>query len=76
MVNSMKWHPSRKAVQILGIHPNTLRRWAATGQIAHVRTEAGQRLYDVDSFIRKSGQRVGVCYCRVSSAKQRDDLER
>ena len=76
MVNSMKWYPSRKAAQILGVHPNTLRRWADTGKIAYVRTDAGQRLYDVDSFIGKSGQRVGVCYCRVSSAKQKDDLER
>jgi predicted site-specific integrase-resolvase len=72
----MKWYPSRKAAQILGVHPNTLRRWADAGKIAHVRTEAGQRLYDVDSFIGKSSQRIGVCYCRVSSAKQKDDLER
>ncbi len=72
----MKLYPSRKAARMLGIHPNTLRRWADTGKINHVRTDAGQRLYDVDGFLGAAGKPVGVCYCRVSSPEQRDDLER
>lgn len=71
----MKLTPSRKACEMLGIHPNTLRKWADNGTIQHIRTKAGQRLYDVESI---TGQRAGrkICYCRVSSAKQRDDLGR
>ena len=35
-------------------------------------------MYDVESFIQKEEEkeRRKVCYCRVSSRKQRDDLER
>jgi len=72
----MKLYPSRKAARILGVHPNTLRRWADQGKINHVRTDAGQRLYDVEGYLGKVEQPIGICYCRVSSPKQRDDLER
>ena len=71
----MKLIPSRKACEMLGIHPNTLRKWADNGTIHHIRTKAGQRLYDVESI---TGQGTGrkICYCRISSAKQRDNLGR
>ena len=42
----------------------------------HYRNAAGQRLYDVDAYLRGSIPAETVCYCRVSSAKQRDDLQR
>ena len=42
----------------------------------HYRNSAGQRLYDVDAYLRGSIPAETVCYCRVSSAKQRDDLQR
>ncbi len=41
-----------------------------------IRTKSGQRRYDVDSYIGKSTDSTTICYCRVSSHKQRDDLER
>ena len=72
----MKLYPSRKAAQALGIHPNTLRRWAAQGKIQFVKTAAGQHLYDVDAMVGGNKPTRRICYCRVSSAKQRDDLER
>jgi len=72
----MKFIPSRKAREILGVHENTLRRWANEGKIRHIKTAAGQRLYDTDSFVGKYSEKRKVCYCRVSSYKQRDDLER
>jgi len=72
----MKFVPSRKAREILGVHENTLRRWADEGKIRHIKTEAGQRLYDTDSFVGIHSAKRRICYCRVSSYKQKDDLER
>ncbi|TAE54326.1 MAG: IS607 family transposase [Nostocales cyanobacterium] len=73
----MAYIPLRKAVEFLGLHPNTLRRYADEGKIKSIKNSAGQRLYDVESYIRGDSDRTpAVCYCRVSSAKQRDDLDR
>ncbi|GBF80930.1 IS607 family transposase [Aphanothece sacrum] len=68
--------PLRKAVEILGFHPNTLRKYADEGKIKSIKNEAGQRLYDVQSYINGVTRTSLVCYCRVSSTKQRDDLDR
>ena len=72
----MAYEPSRIACKRLGVHENTLRAWADAGKIDHIRTESGQRRYDVDAFLRGRGASAEVCYCRVSSRKQRDDLAR
>ena len=72
----MAYVPSRRAAEILGLHPNTLRSYANKGKIAHYRNAAGQRLYDVDSFLKGVQELDIVCYCRVSSHKQKDDLQR
>ncbi|MGK7928778.1 MAG: MerR family DNA-binding transcriptional regulator [Spirulina sp.] len=37
----MPYVPLRKAVKQLGLHPNTLRRYADQGQIETIRTQAG-----------------------------------
>lgn len=67
--------PSRQAAKELGVHPNTLRKWARESKIKFVRTAYGQRRYDCSS-VAGAVPGARVCYCRVSSAKQRDDLER
>ena len=72
----MAFLPLRKAVAELGLHPNTLRKYADDNRIPTIRNAAGQRLFDVDAFKRASVAPSVVCYCRVSSRKQRDDLER
>ena len=72
----MAFIPLRKAVGKLGLHPNTLRRYADEQKIPSIRTPGGTRLYDVDSFLSSSSGSIFVCYCRVSSSKQKDDLER
>ena len=75
-ISYMVYVASRKAAAMLGLHPQTLRRYANQGKIPHYRNSAGQRLYDVDAYLRGAiGPRV-ICYCRVSSAKQRGDLHR
>ena len=72
----MVYLPSRKAAKHLGLHPNTLRTYAGQGKIPHYRNAAGQRLYDVDAYLRGNRPPETVCYCRVNSAKQRDGLQR
>ena len=72
----MAYIPLRKAVEFLGLHPNTLRKYADEGKIETIRNEAGQRLYNVESYGRNATRSAVVCYCRVSSTKQRDDLAR
>ena len=69
----MAYIPLRKAVDFLGLHPNTLRKYADEGKISYIKNEAGQRLYDVESYRRDAAKPSVVCYCRVSSAKQKDD---
>ncbi|TAG93913.1 MAG: IS607 family transposase [Oscillatoriales cyanobacterium] len=72
----MAYIPLRKAVEFLGLHPNTLRKYADDGRIKSIKNEAGQRLYDVESYQSDGSSSAIVCYCRVSSAKQKDDLAR
>jgi putative resolvase len=76
--------PSRKASKILGVTANTLRTWDKKNKIKTIRTPSGQRLYDVNAFIKekecksekcKNGQKI-ICYARVSTKKQNKDLER
>lgn len=72
----MAYVPLRKAVERLGLHPNTLRRYADEGKIQVIKNEAGQRLYNVEAYIRGAESSAFlICYCRVSSSKQKDDLQ-
>lgn len=66
---------SREACARLGIHVNTLRRWADAGRVPHYRTESGQRRYDVETYLGAKAKAAVVCYCRVSSYAQRHALE-
>ena len=72
--------PSRVAASELGVHPNTLRNWANEGRIKFVKTATGQRRYDLSTLVRDGTENEkkgsSICYCRVSSTKQRDDIER
>lgn len=72
----MKYVTSRVAASILGVHPNSLRSWEKQRKIRVTRTPGGKRLYDIESFTGAIAPTQSVCYCRVSSQKQRDDLER
>ncbi|MCT7972367.1 IS607 family transposase [Laspinema olomoucense] len=68
----------KEAAQILGVHERTLRRWDENGSIETIRTPAGQRRYNVESYAAKSGndKRKVVIYARVSSRAQQSDLNR
>lgn len=65
----------RKACEILGVVPMTLRRWEKAGKIRSIRTPSGQRRYPRSEILRLLGEetlpgRRAVIYARVSSIKQ------
>jgi putative resolvase len=72
----MRYVKLRQACEQTGLHPHTLRRYADTGVIQSTRTPSGQRLFDVETFLGRQLESHTVLYARVSSYKQRDDLER
>jgi hypothetical protein len=44
--------PIREAAKILGVLPNTVRRWSDRGLVPHVRQPSGHRMYDPDELAR------------------------
>jgi predicted site-specific integrase-resolvase len=72
-----QWVSASKVAKLLGVHPNTLRRWDADGTVKTKRTPGGHRLYLESSLPTvEEAERTSVCYVRVSSQKQKDDLGR
>ncbi|NEN94916.1 MAG: IS607 family transposase [Moorea sp. SIO1F2] len=72
--------PLRKAVELTGLSRNTLRKYADDGTIKCEKTPGGTRFFDTESLLslgrRQPRQPATICYCRVSSSKQFDDLAR
>lgn len=73
-----KYVTPREAMQVLQVSEKTLREWDRAGKITAIRTPAGHRRYDIESIIdpKSIKKRKVILYCRVSSHKQRDDLNR
>ena len=73
---------TKKAKDLLQITPKTLRIWDKEGKIRTLRTLSGQRRYNLEDIQNISGRNTlnkkkeKICYCRVSSPKQVDDLGR
>lgn len=64
------------AKQHYGVSSDTLRRWAANKQIKFIRTEGGHRRYFVPDVEQKVDKILdNIIYARVSSAKQKSDLQ-
>jgi predicted site-specific integrase-resolvase len=72
----MRYVPGRVAAEVLGLCQNTLRKYADAGKIEVIVNASGQRRYNIDSFTGAQGATATVCYCRISSVKQKDDLVR
>ena len=79
----MKYYSTREMVKILNVTGQTLRNWDSNGKLVpHHKTDSGYRYYSeeqVNKFlgintVKKNRKIIG--YCRVSSNKQKDDLER
>ena len=66
------------AARLLGVTPQTLRKWEATGHLVPVRKSAGgTRYYSTNQLLgQQTGDWPTVCYARVSSHDQKEDLER
>jgi predicted site-specific integrase-resolvase len=86
-----KYVKSKIAVKELNIREETLRRWSKQGKIDFILTAGRQRLYNIEKYLIDIGAkepvietseasllliRKKICYCRVSSKGQKDDLER
>ena len=79
------WVTPQKARELLRITNKTLIVWDKEGKIRTIRTPSGHRRYnleDIQNFVScnipapPKAQKTKVCYVRVSSSKQMDDLER
>jgi putative resolvase len=79
---AMPYVTPRQAAIALGVNPRTLARWSEDGKIKAIKTESGQRRYDLASYLKqKSGtteplRNHTVLYARVSTSSQQGDLSR
>ena len=73
---------TKTARKILGVTTPTLSRWAKTGKVGFIKSPSNTRLYCAQDIYNIAGrstptaEKRKICYCRVSSRKQMDDLER
>lgn len=72
---------TKEACSVLNVSAETLRRWAKDGKIKHSKTPGGQRRYDLRDYLGTETTpgkttRKRIIYARVSSAAQKNDLER
>src|SRR3989344_1487591 len=76
---SEKYIRPKEASQLLKVSQNTLRSWDNQGLIKSIRTKGKQRRFLLSSILSKnsnSEEKRKICYCRVSSHGQKEDLER
>lgn len=76
-----RWVSTGEACEIYGVTGNTIRRWADNGSVIFKRSPRGPRRF----FISENGVlhtketksiRTNYIYVRVSSSKQREDMDR
>ena len=80
-MNQDRYLSRKKASELLGLHYQTLNSMKNRGDIEYIKMGT-KGLYNVDKYLRDKGitelgkRKRSVCYCRVSSRKQSEDLER
>lgn len=78
----MKYYSIQQLSKILNISSQTLRNWDKSGKLKpHHTNSNGYRYYEENQLneilhIKPTVERKIIGYCRVSSNKQKDDLER
>lgn len=66
----MAYVSTETACKVLGVHENTLRRWARQGLIKVYRvTETGHRHYDVDDLLEREQRRLEEKRAALARAK-------
>ena len=77
-----KYYSINKFSKILGVSAQTLRNWDKKGKLhPHHTSSNGYRYYSHEQLnqvmnVKLNLDRIVIGYCRVSSNKQKDDLER
>ena len=77
-----KYYSINEFSKILGVSAQTLRNWDSNGKLhPHHTSSNGYRYYSHEQLnqvmgIKPNLNRIVIGYCRVSSNKQKDDLER
>jgi putative resolvase len=77
-----KYVTTKEACDITGFKPGTLRSWSNKGIVEVIRTACGRRMYNKQTLYDRMGhiephpEKKNIVYCRVSTHKQKDDLER
>ena len=71
-----------EAKKILKVCYKTISRWTSEGKINFITAPSGRKrynikdIYNIANFNTFVDEKEKICYCRVSSTKQMDDLER
>ena len=85
-----KYSGGKEASEKLGVHQRTLMSCDKKGLIKVIRTPGNKRLYDVEGFLKEhklnieekiniiedTNDKLNICYVRVSTNGQKDDLKR
>ena len=77
-----KYYSINKFSKILGVSAQTLRNWDKKGKLhPHHTSSNGYRYYSHEQLnqvmnVKPNLDRIVISYCRVSSNKQKDELER
>lgn len=77
-----KYYSIREFSKIIGVSSQTLRNWDHSGRLKpHHKTVSGYRYYSDEQLnlimgVKPKNDRIIIGYCRVSSNKQKDDLDR
>lgn len=91
-MNNLEFVGGKEASKILGVHQRTLYQWEEKGEIETIRTSGNKRLYNIKKYLASKvkannicdklddldnkNEKLNICYVRVSTQNQKDDLER
>ena len=91
-MSTLEFVGGKEASKILGVHQRTLYQWEEKGEIETIRTSGNKRLYNVKKYLTSKvkannicdnlddldnkNEKLNICYVRVSTQNQNDDLER
>ena len=78
-MSNLSYVPRKKVLETLGIHYQTLYNLVRRKEIESVKV-GRINVYNLDKYIKDNNilinKKEKICYCRVSSQKQKEDLDR